>query len=412
MTQPLTLVVLSTALDNFKEIRAALSTDSRLQLLAGGNDAEQVYEEIVRLKPSAAIIALGEVPEQSIKLIQKLHTECAGTALISAAQNASGDLILQSLRAGAREFLHLPIKTEELKTVFDRITDIPTPQVEAPKKRGRMIAVFSSKGGCGTSFIATNLAAANSKPTVLVDLNLQAGDLPLYLGVDPKYSIADIVENHSRLDEALIQSFVTPCTSTLSLLAAPKQADSADEIEPEHVFEVLQRLRQSFDYVILDPQHTFDSITLAALDQSDEIVLVLSLDIPAIRSTQRALEIFDRLGYPRKKVRIVVNRWSKQIDLDLREVEKFLGEPVVGFVPSDYQTAVNSINLGTPVVRSEPGSKISQEIKRIAQKLNDGAAVVVEEEPQPRKSLWNTFLKRGKTTSSFKLQTSMERVSS
>src|SRR6185437_5439350 len=405
MTQPLTLVVLSTALDNFKEIRAALSTDSRLQLLAGGNDAEQVYEEIVRLKPSAAIIALGEVPEQSIKLIQKLHTECPGTALISAAQSASGDLILQSLRAGAREFLHLPIKPDELKTVVDRISDFSTTQVEAPTKRGRMIAVFSSKGGCGTSFIATNLASVNSERTVLVDLNLQAGDLPLYLGVDPKYSIAEIVENRSRLDEALINSFVTPCTSNLSLLAAPKQADSADEIQPEHVFEVLQRLRQSFDCVVLDPQHTFDSITLAALDQSDEIVLVLSLDIPAIRSTQRALEIFDRLGYPRKKVRIVVNRWSKQIDLDLRE-------PVVGFVPSDYQTAVNSINLGTPVVRSEPGSKISLEIKRIAQKLHDGAAVVVEEEPQPRKSLWNTFLKRGKAPSSFKLQTSMERVSS
>jgi len=410
MTQPITLVVLSTALDNFKEIRAALTVDSRLQLLAGGNDAEQVQEEIVRLKPSAAIIVLGESPDHAIKLIQKLHTECPGTALISAAQNASGDLILRSLRAGAREFLHLPIKPEELKTVFDRITENPIAQVEAPKKRGRMIAVFSSKGGCGTSFIATNLAAANSKPTVLVDLNLQAGDLPLYLGVDPKYSIADVVENHARLDEALIMSFVTPCTSTLSLLAAPRQADSADEIEPEHVFAVLQRLRQTFDYVILDPQHTFDSITLAALDQSDEIVLVLSLDIPAIRSTQRALEIFDRLGYPRKKVRIVVNRWSKQIDLDLREVEKFLGEPVVGFVPSDYQTAVNSINLGTPVVRSDPNSKIAQEITRIAHKLNDGATMVVAEEPQPRKNLWNSFLKRGQTESTLKLQTSMERV--
>jgi len=410
MTQPLTLVVLSTALDNFKEIRAALTTDSRLQLLAGGNDAEQVHEEIVRLKPSAAIIALGANPDQAIKLIQKLHTECPGTALISAAQSASGDLMLQSLRAGAREFLHLPIKPEELRTVFDRIADFSTTQVEAPKKRGRMIAVFSSKGGCGTSFIATNLAAVNSERTVLVDLNLQAGDLPLYLGVDPKYSIAEIVDNRSRLDDTLINSFVTPCTSNLSLLAAPKQADSADEIKPEHVFEVLQRLRESFDCVVLDPQHTFDSITLAALDQSDEIVLVLSLDIPAIRSTQRALEIFDRLGYPRKKVRVVVNRWSKQIDLDLRQVEKFLGEPVIGFVPSDYQTTVNSINLGTPLVKSDPGSKIAQEIKRIAQKLNDGAAVLMDQEPEPRKSLWNSFLKRGQTQSSVNLQTSMGKV--
>jgi len=404
MTQLLTLVVLSTGLDSFKEIRAGLATDSRAQLLAGGNDLEQVHGEIVKLKPSAAIISFGANPDPAIKLIQKLTSECPGTTLISAAQSASGDLILQSLRAGAREFLHLPIKPEELKTVIDRITEFSATQVEAPKKKGRMVAVFSSKGGCGTSFIATNLAAANNQRTVLVDLNLQAGDLPLYLGVDPKYSIAEIVENRSRLDDGLIMSFVTPCTSNLSLLAAPKQADSADEIAPEHVFEVLQRLRESFDYVVLDPQHTFDSITLAALDLADEIVMVLSLDIPAIRSTQRALEIFDRLGYPRKKVRIVVNRWSKQIDLDLRQVEKFLGEPVIGFVPSDYQTTVNSINLGTPLVKSDPHSKIAVEIKRIAQKIHDGAVVLNDEEAQPRKSLWNSILKRGAPRSSSSLQ--------
>jgi pilus assembly protein CpaE len=274
-----------------------------------------------------------------------------------------------------------------------------------------MVAVFSSKGGCGTSFIATNLAAAMSSRTILVDLNLQAGDLPLYLGVDPKYSIAEIVENRSRLDDALIASFVTQCSPQLSLLAAPKQADSADEIEPEHVFEVLQRLRESFDCVVLDPQHTFDSITLAALDQSDEIILVLSLDIPAIRSTQRSLEIFDRLGYPRKKIRIVVNRWSKQIDLDLRQVEKFLGEPVIGFIPSDYQTTVNSINLGTPLLQSEPNSKIAQEIRRIAARINDGADTVSEEQSQPRKSLWNSFLKRGSTASRLNLHPSLEKVS-
>ena len=346
MTQPLTFVVLSTGLDNFKEIRAALATDGRAQLLAGGNDPEQLFDEIVRLKPAAAIIALGSNAEQSIKFIQRLNSESPNTAVISAAQNASPDLILQSLRAGAREFLRLPLTQDELKTIIDRVADFSAGQVEAPKKKGRMVAVFSSKGGCGTSFVATNLAAATAARTVLVDLNLQAGDLPLFLGVDPKYSVADMAENRTRLDDALITSFVTPFSSNLSLLAAPREADSADEIEPEHVFEVLQRLRESYDYVVLDPQHTFDSITLAALDQSDEIVLVLTLDIPAIRSTQRALEIFDRLGYPRKKIRIVVNRWSKQIDLDLRQVEKFLGEPVIGFIPSDYQTAVTSINLG------------------------------------------------------------------
>src|SRR6266550_405166 len=393
MTQPLTIVVLSTGLDNFKEIRAALTADGRVQLLAGGNDAEQLHGEIIRLKPAAALVSLGANADQAIKLIERLVTEAPRTALITAAQDASPDLILRSLRAGAREFLRLPISQDELKTVLDRVSDYCSGQVEAPKKKGRMIAVFSSKGGCGTSFVATNLAAATAARTVLVDLNLQAGDLPLFFGLDPKYSFAEMAENRNRLDDALIGSFVTPYSSNLSLLAAPKEADSADEIEPEHVFEVLQRLRESYEYIVLDPQHTFDSITLAALDQSDEIVLVLTLDIPAIRSTQRALETFDRLGYPRKKIRIVVNRWSKQIDLDLQQVEKFLGEPVVGFVPSDYQTAVTSINLGRPLVQSEPNSRIAQEIRRVARTISKGA-VSIPENTQPRRNVWNSLFKR------------------
>lgn len=409
MTQPLTFVVLSSGLDNFKEIRAALAADGRAHLLAGGDDAEQVLSEILRLKPAAAIVSLGSNPEASLQIIQKLSIECPRTAIISAAPKGSGELILQSLRAGAREFLNVPVAAEELKTVLDRITDFAVGQAEAPKKKGKMVAVFSSKGGCGTSFLATNLAAASAVPTVLVDLNLQAGDLPLFLGLDPRYSIAEAVENRERLDDSLISSFVAPYSTTLSLLAAPKQADSADGIEPEHVFQVLQRLRESFDYVVLDPQHTFDAITLAALDQADEIVLVLTLDIPAIRSTQRALELFDRLGYPRKKIRIVVNRFSKLIDLDLRQVEKFLGEPVVGYVPSDYQITVNSINLGTPLVKSDPGSKIAQEIRTIAEKIQQSAVAPVEQ-PKPRRSLWNSFLKRDASSRPLTLQTSVEKI--
>lgn len=390
MTQPLSFVILSTGLDTFKEIRASLQEmDGRL--LAGGDDPEQVYEQIVHLRPNAAVITLGPNTEQGIALIERLTSEGVPTALICAARDASGEVILRSMRAGAREFLRLPINREEFGTVMARTSEFCSTRIETPKKKGRMIAVFSSKGGCGTTFMATNLAAATSRPTVLVDLNLQAGDLPLFLGVDAKYSIADLVENRARMDDSLLTSYLTPYSSNLSLLAAPREADSADDIEPEHVFEALERLRERYEYVVLDPQHTFDAITLAALDQADDIVLVLTLDIPAIRSAQRSLEIFDRLGYPRKKVKVVVNRWSKQIDLDLRQVEKFLGEPVVGFVPSDYQTAVTSINLGQPLVQSDSASKIAVEIKRIMGTLLGDSASVVADQPVRRSLLSSLF---------------------
>jgi pilus assembly protein CpaE len=366
MSQTLDLVILSNGLGELRELRDALAADGRTRLLAGGDDIEQLHEEIKRLRPHVAVVTLGAQVEAALKFVARLTEELPQVSVICASRDASPDLILRSLRAGAREFLRLPLIKEEFRTVLDRVCEQSSVREEAPRKQGRTVAVFSSKGGCGTSFIATNLAASMGAPTVLVDLNLQAGDLTLFLGVEPKYSIADFVENRERVDDAMLKSYLAPHSANLSLLAAPREADAADDIEAEHVFSVIQILRERYDYVIIDPQHTFDSITLAALDQVDEILLVITLDIPAIRSAQRALAIFDRLGYARHKVRIVVNRWSKQIDLDLRQVERYLGERVMGFVTSDYRTAVNSINLGKPLVESEPTSRIAGEIRQIA----------------------------------------------
>lgn len=365
MTQKLNLVILSTGLESLRELRDALTADGRARLLAGGDDIEQLEEQVRTLRPHVVIVTLGAQADAALKLVERLTAEAPQVSVICASRDASPDLILRSIRAGAREFLRLPIIADEFRTVFTRVAEVCAEQPEAPKKRGRVVAIFSSKGGCGTTFVASNIAASLDAPTVLLDLNLHAGDLGLFLGVEPKFSVADVVEHRERVDDSLLRSFLVPHSAKLSLLAAPREADSADDIEPEHVFQVLELLRERFDYVVIDPQHTFDAITLAALDQADDILLVLTLDIPAIRSTQRALQIFDRLGYPRHKIHIIVNRFSRQIDLDLRQVERFLGERVMGYVQSDYKTAVNSINLGKPLVESEPTSKIAAELRQI-----------------------------------------------
>ena len=394
MTDSLTFVILTNGLDSLRALRGALAASDAARLLAGGDDAEQVHAEIVRLRPSAAIITLGANPEAELRYVARIVAECPATAVICASRDASPDLILRSLRAGAREFLRLPVIADEFATVLRSIAEFCAGRPQAPRKRGRSIAVFSSKGGCGTSFIATNLAAALNAPTVLVDLNLQAGDLALFLGVEPKFSIADLIENRARIDDALLKSYVVPHSANLALLAAPREADSADDIRPEHIYEVVEILRERYDYVVLDPQHTFDSITLSALDQVDDIVFVLTLDIPAIRSAQRALAIFDRLGYPRHKVNIVVNRWSKQIDIDLQQVERYLRERVTGFVQSDYRTAVGSINLGQPLIESEPNSKIAAEIRQIAATITGASLPVTANGTEPPRGLLRSLFRR------------------
>jgi pilus assembly protein CpaE len=373
MKRNLTFIVLSKDATDSKELNRALGAHAGASLLTMTDDAEQAFTETVRLRSSAIIINLSHFGEPALKLVQRIVSECPATAVICASRDSSPDMILRSMRAGARDFIRLPIIEDELTTVLDRTAEFVSAHADdEPKKRGRAIAVFSSKGGCGTSLIATNLAIVQKVPTVLVDLNLQSGDLELLLGLKPKFSLADVVMNRDRLDDALLASYLTHHSNNLSLLAAPIKAESAEDIEPKHIYEIMELLRQRYDSVIIDTPHSFDAVTISALDHADQILVVLTLEIHAIRSTRRALEIFDRLGYPRKKIRLVVNRWSKNIDLDQKQVENFLGERVVGFIQSDYRAAVNSINLGQPLVDSAPTSKVAADLRQIAAKLFDG----------------------------------------
>ena len=395
MKRTLTFIVLCKDVVDSKEIGRALGAHAGASLLMMSDDAEQVFTETARLHPSAVVINLSHMGEPGLKLVQRIALECPATAVICASRDSSPDLILKSMRSGARDFIRLPIIEEELTTVIERTAQFSAEHADdEPKKRGKAIAVFSSKGGCGCSLIAANLAIVQNTPTVLVDLNLQSGDLELLLGLRPKFSLADVVENRERLDDALLASYLTQHSKNVSLLAAPIKAESAEDIEPRHIYEVMELLRQRFDTVIIDTPHSFDAVTISALDHADQILVVLTLEIHAIRSTRRALEIFDRLGYPRKKIRIVVNRWSKNIELDQKQVEDFLGERVVGFIHSDYRAAVNSINMGQPLLDSAPTSKVAADIRQIAAKLFDSKISQMAPIPENNKRSFNTIFRR------------------
>lgn len=413
MQRTLNFIILCKDPIDSKEMARALGNHAGASLLMMSDDAEQVFTEAVRLRPSAVIINLSHMGEPALKLVQRITTDCSMTAVICASRDSSPDLILRSMRAGARDFLRLPVIEEELTTVIERTALFAAEHSnDEPQNRGKAIAVFSSKGGCGCSLIATNLAMVQTTPTVLVDLNLQSGDLELMLGVRPKFSLADVVENRDRLDDALLRSYLTEHSKNVSLLAAPVKAESAEDIEPKHIYEIMELLRHRFDSVIIDTPHSFDALTISALDHADQILVVLTLEIHAIRSTRRALEIFDRLGYPRKKIRLVVNRWSKNIDLNQKQVEDFLGERVVGFIQSDYRAAVNSINLGQPLIESAPSSRVSADLRQVAAKLFDGKVDQSAPVPEEKKT-FNSIFRRQPTNTmeDFGLNTALNKAS-
>jgi pilus assembly protein CpaE len=391
MSQPLTFVILTTGPDAAQELRSALAADRRARVIACSDRAEQVYAEVVRSRPSAVIITIDTQPEAAWTLCRRIIAFSPETVIICALRNSSPDLIIESMRAGAREFLRLPIIAEEFKTVLDRTVEFCSGESTAVKKRGRVVAVFSIKGGCGTSFIAANLAVALNAPAVLVDLNLQAGDLDVFFGIQPKFSIADLISNRKRLDEGLMASYLSQHSNNLSVLPAPRHAEAVEEVKPEHLPDVLRVLQERYEYVVIDLPHSLDAITLAALDLADDILLVFNLDILSARGAQRTLYIFDRVGYPRQKLHLVINRLGKQRDLQLEQVERFLGERVECHISADPAAVINSINHGQPLAGSASNSPVVAEIQRLAAIFG---ATPPETDGGPRKGLLGSLFRR------------------
>src|SRR6266496_3398523 len=350
----MTFSIMGSNPETANEIKTAVFSNAHTRLLTECDDADQLLADVLRVRPTAAIMILeANNLEKQFDLIRQLAVEHPETTIITASLDTSPSMILGGMRAGAREFLQIPVIVGELQTVLERVSKLSEAGDTADKKNRRTIAVFSGKGGAGVSFLATNLAAAMNIPTLLADLNLQAGDAASFLGVQARYSIADLVSNRARLDDSLITSLINTHSANLSLL-------------------------------------------VAALDLADDILLVMTLDIPGIRGTKRALKVLDRLGYSRAKIHVVVNRWSKNIDVELQKVESHLGQQFIGFVPNDYARVMDSINLGRPHVQAEPSSKIALEIKRIASALAADHNTPLSTQPRKR-SLRGIFSRQNDT---------------
>lgn len=210
------------------------SSQTPLAIVAELPNAPQVLDELNRLRPQAALVLLNGDLNHSFQLVERIHQELPETAVICSSEDNSPEVILQSFRSGAIEFLRQPLAENEIATVFAKIEQ----SVSRPEEThlGRVIAVYASKGGCGTTFVTANLAASLARLTrkraCVVDLNLQAGDQPLYLGLEPNYSIHDVVRNFDRLDDQLLANYLTQRSKLLALLAAPTEIGKDEDMSP------------------------------------------------------------------------------------------------------------------------------------------------------------------------------------
>jgi pilus assembly protein CpaE len=347
-------------------IKGALGTDSAvlpgLDALRAHLDVN-VFEDCVVLGPS--------VDQQDVfALAEDMRLRRPSLGVVMVRRRIDTAVLTDALRSGVREVVQerdlagLTTAVRRQREIAARLRE----QVENPEggesqvRGGRVVTVFSAKGGCGKTTLATNLAAAlaDSKrgSVALLDLDLAFGDVAIALQLFPTHTIADAVPIGEDLDGPALLSLLTSHRSGLQALVAPMEPSAADTIDTALVVHIIDLLREEFDYVVIDTPPALDDNVLAAFDRSDVVALLATLDIPALKNLKLTLETLDLIGFSRDRLKIVLNRSDSKVGLALAEVEKTLKAPIVAQIPSSRDVPA-STNRGVAIVSDEPKNPVS-----------------------------------------------------
>jgi len=324
-----------------------------------------------QLRPEIVIVDLEDDPDLGVKFIEFL-SGTANQKIIAAGPTLEPALLLAAMRAGISDYLPKTSSAEALGEAVLRASQQLGVAGAGPKVRqpGQIYTFFSSKGGSGSTTIATNMAIVlhrlTNKRTLLVDLDLELGEVALLLGVQPRFTFVDMVQNFHRMDSGLLASYIEQHPSGVHLLSAPFHPEKAEVVSGEEIRRILHFLRQHYDYIVVDTSKSFSPATLAAIDQSDLVFLVANLDLPSLRNIQRGLPMLRRvLAHGEDQLRLLVNRYHAEGDITLDDVKRTLGIKVYWTLSNDYGAVVDSINTGKPIVLNGT-STYSRDIKALA----------------------------------------------
>ena len=289
---------------------------------------------------------------------------------------ASGEasvLLEEALEADVSDVLLLPQMTENIVFAIRKASrNGAKAPVSAPTRRGRIVTVFSPKGGTGKTVTSTNLAAAfakyEGKRTLLLDLDLQFGDAAIMLGLEPEKTIYDLVVAPGELDSEKLAGYTTRHASGLDILPAPVRPEDAELVTETKLSRLLEVARESYDIIVVDTSPFFHGPMLATLDRTDELLLVCGLDVPTLKNVRLALQTLELLAFPQNRIRLVLNRANSKVGMKRGEVEGALETKVRFEVPSDRAVPI-AVNRGNPAVLAESGADFSKAIREMAKGL-------------------------------------------
>lgn len=368
-------VIISDEFSTKEVLKLFVSEFDNLETIDDFNNYSDIFNILASSKgKSLLIVDLSTNKIKNLDFILQVTKECKNCKVLALSDNPSVELIIEVMRAGAKEFVPVPIiKNEFFEAIKKLVTEMNEP---VKKNKCKIISVFSNKGGIGKTSLATNLALELAKITkeniALIDLNFQMGDITTFLDLKPSFNISYMLENLNKINETFLLSTLERYKSTsLYVLADPPYFKQADNIQPRQITRLFDTLKETFSYIIVDAEASFDGKNIAALDNSDLIMLVTVANLPALRNTQRCLELFEKLGYDKEKIKIVVNRYMENDEIKEVDIEKVLSKDIYWKIPNNYFAIMSAINKGIPVSDVNDTTNVSQSYKKLAQQISD-----------------------------------------
>ena len=354
-----------------ENVRKLLQFEQDIEVINQAGTGEEAIEMAKADQPDIILMDINMPGIDGIGASQRISELVPRAQIIIMSVQSDSDYLRRAMMAGARDFLTKPFGGDELvaaiRRVYDKRPNIATvpgrrQQAGAPMQMaemlpepvaGSIIAVFSPKGGSGCSTIAINLGVSIAKQgysTALIDGSLQFGDVAVMLNMKPITSVVDLSDHVSELDNELISSVIQKHQSDLNVLLAPPRPEMAEVVSEEKLKELLNALRDIYDFIIVDTSSTLDGITLSILDVADKIVLVTQQNLPSLKNASRFFDLSEGLTYETNKVSLVVNRVTDKKGISVKDISNTLKRPVVMAIPIDDDTVNAAIDQGVPLV--------------------------------------------------------------
>jgi len=373
-----------------ENIRKLLQFEPDIDVVAMARTGREALQLAKETKPNVILMDINMPDMDGIQATRLIVRDLPSAQIVMVSVQQDTDYLRQAMLAGARDFLSKPPSADELINTIRRLGEISRDNerkqaavaVEAVSttggKRtgvdGKIITVFSPKGGAGCTTLATNLAIAlqneNTK-VVLVDANIQFGSINVFLSLKSKYSLVNIGSQAEDLDENFVQSMLTAHASGIKVLLGPPTPEEAELVVGAQLRKLLEELRRQFNFVIVDLASVLREQELTALEVADRVVLIATPEIPSLANTKKFFDLSEKLEYPKEKVLLILNRMDKRWGITPQSIEDSLKHPIKAQIPFDDKTVVTSINNGQPFISTARNSPLAQGVLDLAQKLRD-----------------------------------------